>query len=147
MVHALDSTEREIRLNILDRMGIPSTTIGTEKTVKFIENDGGAFYIVPSGEKITFTVNLNPSASAELGYVRNSDSKVKTYSGYHKFYITNKSSGSVTVTGGSLTFWYIVRMGRKNKCISINPMSMSLKKLIHTGITPNYKGDDYIVLT
>lgn len=119
VVHALDSTEREIRLNILDRMGIPSTTIGTEKTVKFIENDGGAFYIVPSGEKITFTVNLNPSASAELGYVRNSDSKVKTYSeteknhtatftigatGYHKFYITNKSSGSVTVTGGSLTF-------------------------------------------
>lgn len=57
--------------------------------------------------------------NAELGYVRNSDLKVKTYSeteknhtatftigatGYHKFYITNKSSGSVTVTGGSLTF-------------------------------------------
>ena len=52
-------------MNILDRMGIPSTTIGTEKTVNFIENDGRAFY-VPSGEKVTFTVNLNPSASVEL---------------------------------------------------------------------------------
>lgn len=118
VVYASDSTDQEIRMNILDRMGIPSTTIGAGKTVNFIDNDGQAFY-VPSGAKVTFTVNLKSSASIELGYVRSSGSKVKTYSGtgknhtaiftigttgYYKFYITNKSSGSVTVTGGSLTF-------------------------------------------
>ena len=118
VAYASDSTDQEIRMNILDRMGIPSTTIGAGKTVNFIDNDGQAFY-VPSGAKVTFTVNLKSSASIELGYVRSSGSKVKTYSGtgknhtvtftigttgYYKFYITNKSSGSVTVTGGSLTF-------------------------------------------
>lgn len=68
---------------------------------------------------MTFTVNLKSSGSVELGYVRSSGSKLKTYSGigknhtatftirttgYYKFYITNKSSGIITVTGGSLIF-------------------------------------------
>ena len=118
LVYASDITDQEIGISLVDRMGRPSTTIGSGKTVNFIDNDGQAFY-VPSGAKVTFTVNLKSSASVELGYVRSSGSKVKTYSGtakshtssftisstgYYKFYITNKSSGSITVTGGSLTF-------------------------------------------
>lgn len=118
MVYAADEETKEISINISSRMGIPSTTISSGKTVNFIDNDGQAFY-VPSGAKVEFTVNLKSSGSIELGYVRSSGSKLKTYSGtgknhtvtftiattgYYKFYITNKSSGSVTVTGGSLTF-------------------------------------------
>ena len=86
--------------------------------MNFIDNDGQAIY-VPAGVKVTFTVNLKSSGSIELGYVHSSGSKLKTYSGtgkshsttfkmgatgYYKFYITNRSSGLVTVTGGSLTF-------------------------------------------
>ena len=118
MVYATDEETNEISINISSRMGIPSTTIASGKTVNFIDNDGQAFY-VPSGAKVKFTVNLKSSGSIELGYVRSSGSKLKTYSGtgknhtatfmigttgYYKFYITNKSSGAVTVTGGSLTF-------------------------------------------
>lgn len=118
MVYAADEAAKEISINISSRMGIPSTTIASGKTVNFIDNDGQAFY-VPSGAKVNFSVNLKSSGSIELGYVRSSGSKVKTYSGtgkshttsftisstgYYKFYITNKSSGSVTVTGGTLTF-------------------------------------------
>ena len=118
VIYASDLPDQEIGINMFNRMGIPSTTIDMGKTVNFIDNDGQAFY-VPSGAKVTFTVNLKSSASVELGYVRSSGSKVKTYSGtakshtttftipstgYYKFYITNKASGSITVTGGSLTF-------------------------------------------
>ena len=117
-VYAAVPADKEISINIVSRMGIPSTSIGSGKTVNFIDNDGLAFY-VPAGARVNFKVNLKSSASVELGYVRSSGSKVKTYSGtgkshttsftisttgYYKFYITNKSSGTITVTGGSLTF-------------------------------------------
>ena len=36
---------QEIRMNILDRMGIPSTTIGAGKTINFSDHDGQAFYV------------------------------------------------------------------------------------------------------
>lgn len=108
----------EISPNLSSRMGIPSTTLTSGESVNFIDNDGQAFY-VPAGATVKFNVNLKTSGTLELGYVKSNGTKVKTYSGtakshttnftiastgYYKFYITNKSSATVTVTGGSLTF-------------------------------------------
>lgn len=118
MVYASGIEEKEICINIFGRMGIPSTTLSSGETVNIIDNDGYAFY-VPSGAKVSFTVNLKSTATIELGYSKNGGSKVKKYSGtgknhttnftmgssgYYKFYITNKSSTSITISGGSLTF-------------------------------------------
>ncbi len=110
--------DREVTTNIFNRMGVPSATLESGETVYFIDNDGQAFY-VPSGAKVTFTINLKSSGTVELGYKKNSGSKVRTYSGtgkshtttftigstgYYKFYITNKSSGTISISGGNLTF-------------------------------------------
>lgn len=97
-----------------ERMGISSTTLSAGETINIIDNDGMAFY-VPGGAKISFYISLKTSGS-----VKNSKGvKTKTYSGtgkshsttftigstgYYKFYITNKSSGTITITGGSLNF-------------------------------------------
>lgn len=110
--------DREITTNVFNRMGVPSATLESGETVYFIDNDGQAFY-VPSGAKVTFTINLKSSGTVELGYKKNSGAKVRTYSGtgkshtttftigstgYYKFYITNKSSGTISISGGNLTF-------------------------------------------
>lgn len=86
------------------QMGIPSTTLSSGEAVNIIDNDGYAFY-VPSGAKVSFTVNLKSTAKIELEYSKSGGSKVKKYSGtgknhttnftmgnseYYKFYITNK---------------------------------------------------------
>lgn len=100
------------------RMGISSTTLSAGETVNIIDNDGQAFY-VPGGAKISFSINLKTSGSVELGYKNLSGVKMKKYSGtgknhsttftigstgYYKFYVTNKSAGTITITGGSLNF-------------------------------------------
>ena len=99
-------------------MGISSTTLSAGETVNIIDNDGQAFY-VPGEAKISFSINLKTSGSVELGYKNLSGVKMKKYSGtgenhsttftigstgYYKFYVTNKSAGTITITGGSLNF-------------------------------------------
>ena len=98
-----------------ERMGISSTTLSAGETINIIDNDGMAFY-VPGGAKISFYISLKTSGSVEMGY---NGVRTKKYSGsgkshsttftigstgYYKFYITNKSSGTITITGGSLNF-------------------------------------------
>ena len=101
-----------------ERMGISSTTLSAGETINIIDNDGMAFY-VPGGAKISFYISLKTSGSVEMGYKNSKGVKTKTYSGtgkshsttftigstgYYKFYITNISSGTITITGGSLNF-------------------------------------------
>ena len=103
---------------INSRMGIPQTIISGGKTVSFLDSNGTMFY-VSSGTTVTFRVNISKSASVQMGYINSTDSKTKTYSGmgtshattftiaktgYYRFYVTNLSSGSITVTGGTITF-------------------------------------------
>lgn len=103
---------------INSRMGIPQTTISSGKTVSFLDSNGTMFY-VSGGTTVTFRINVSKSASVQMGYINSSDSKTKTYSGtgtshtttftisktgYYRFYVTNLSSGSITVTGGTITF-------------------------------------------
>lgn len=74
---------------------------------------------VPGGTTVNFSVNLNTSASVQMGYINSSGSKTRTYSGtgsshstsftikntgYYRFYITNQSSGMIRVTGGTISF-------------------------------------------
>lgn len=101
-----------------ERMGISSTTLSAGETINIIDNDGMAFYI-PGGAKISFSVKLKASGSVEMGYKNSNGVKTKKYSGtgknhstmftigstgYYKFYITNKTAGTITITGGSLNF-------------------------------------------
>lgn len=100
------------------RMGLPQTTVASGKTVSFLDSNGTMFY-VSGGTTVTFRININKSASVQMGYINSSDSKTKTYSGtgtshtttftisrtgYYRFYVTNSSAASITVTGGSISF-------------------------------------------
>ena len=101
-----------------ERMGISSTTLSAGETINIIDNDGMAFY-VPGGAKISFSISLKTSGNVEMGYKNSNGVRTKKYSGsgkshsttftigstgYYKFYITNKSSGTISITGGSLNF-------------------------------------------
>ena len=92
-----------------ERMGISSTTLSAGETINIIDNDGMAFYVP----------GLKTSGNVEMGYKNSNGVRTKKYSGsgkshsttftigstgYYKFYITNKSSGTITITGGSLNF-------------------------------------------
>lgn len=100
------------------RMGLPQTSIGNGKTVSFLDSSGSMFY-VSGGKTVNFSVNLNTSASVQMGYINSNGSKIRTYSGigsshstsftikntgYYRFYITNKSSDTIRVTGGTISF-------------------------------------------
>ena len=93
-------------------------TLSAGETINIIDNDGMAFY-VPGGAKISFSISLKTSGNVEMGYKNSNGVRTKKYSGsgkshsttftigstgYYKFYITNKSSGTITITGGSLNF-------------------------------------------
>ena len=101
-----------------ERMGISSTALSAGETINIIDNDGMAFY-VPGGTKISFSISLKASGSVEMGYKNSNGVRTKKYSGtgkshsttftirstgYYKFYITNKSSSTISITGGSLNF-------------------------------------------
>lgn len=101
-----------------ERMGISSTALSAGETINIIDNDGMAFY-VPGGTKISVSISLKASGSVEMGYKNSNGVRTKKYSGtgkshsttftirstgYYKFYITNKSSSTISITGGSLNF-------------------------------------------
>ena len=101
-----------------NRMGLPQTSVGGGKTVSFLDSSGSMFYV--SGDTtVSFSVNLNASASVQMGYINSSGSRTSTYSGngsshntsftipvtgYYRFYVTNQSSNTIQITGGTISF-------------------------------------------
>lgn len=115
-------SEQEEILNtqseVNSRMGLPQTSIKSGSTVSFLDSNGTMFY-VSGGTTVTFHVNTSTSASVQMGYINNAGSKTRTYSGtgkshsttfkiantgYYRFYLTNLSSGTITVTSGTISF-------------------------------------------
>lgn len=99
-------------------MGLPQTSVGGGKTVSFLDSSGSMFY-VSGGTTVSFSVNLNASASVQMGYINSSGSRTSTYSGngsshntsftipvtgYYRFYVTNQSSNTIQITGGTISF-------------------------------------------
>ena len=100
------------------RMGVPQATIGSGKTVSFLDSSGSMFYVL-GGTTVNFTVKLSTSGSVQMGYINNSGTKTGTYSGtgsshstsftisttgYYRFYVTNQSSSTLQITGGTISF-------------------------------------------
>lgn len=52
------------------RMGLPQTDIGSGKTVSFMDSDGSMFYVA-GGTTVSFSIELDRSASVEMGYISN----------------------------------------------------------------------------
>ncbi len=101
-----------------ERMGLPQADIGSGKTVSFLDSNGSMFYVA-GGTKVSFSVELDKSASVEMGYISNNGTRTQTYSGtgsshntsfeisntgYYRFYVTNTSSSTIQVTGGTISF-------------------------------------------
>lgn len=101
-----------------ERMGLPQTDIESENTVSFMDRDGSMFYVA-GGTKVSFSVDLDRSASVQMGYIGNNGARTQTYSGtgsshntsfkisntgYYRFYVTNTSSSTIQVTGGTISF-------------------------------------------
>lgn len=101
-----------------ERMGLPQTDIGSGNTVSFMDSDGSMFYVT-GGTKVSFSVEMDKSASVEMGYISNNGARTQTYSGtanshstsfsisntgYYRFYVTNTSSSTIRVTGGTISF-------------------------------------------
>lgn len=100
------------------RMGVPQASIGSGKTVSFLDSSGSMFYVL-GGTTVNFTVKLSTSGSVQMGYINNSGTKTGTYSGtgsshstsftisttgYYRFYVTNQSSSTLQITGGTIRF-------------------------------------------
>ena len=100
------------------RMGVPQASIGSGKTVSFLDSSGSMFYVL-GGTTVNFTVKLSTSGSVQMGYINNSCTKTGTYSGtgsshstsftisttgYYRFYVTNQSSSTLQITGGTISF-------------------------------------------
>lgn len=100
------------------RMGLPQASIGSGKTISFLDNNGSMFYVA-GGTTVSFSINLNASASVQMGYINSNDSRTSTYSGngsshntsftipvtgYYRFYVTNQSSNTIQITGGTISF-------------------------------------------
>lgn len=100
------------------RMGVPQASIGSGKTVSFLDSSGSMFYDL-GGTTVNFTVKLSTSGSVQMGYINNSGTKTGTYSGtgsshstsftisttgYYRFYVTNQSSSTLQITGGTISF-------------------------------------------
>ena len=100
------------------RMGGPQASIGSGKTVSFLDSSGSMFYVL-GGTTVNFTVKLSTSGSVQMGYINNSGTKTGTYSGtgsshstsftisttgYYRFYVTNQSSSTLQITGGTISF-------------------------------------------
>lgn len=100
------------------RMGVPQSSIGSGKTISFLDSSGSMFYVL-GGTTVNFTIKLSTSGSVQMGYINNSGTKTRTYSGtgsshstsftipttgYYRFYVTNQSSGTLQITGGTISF-------------------------------------------
>ena len=100
------------------RIGVPQASIGSGKTVSFLDSSGSMFYVL-GGTTVNFTVKLSTSGSVQMGYINNSGTKTGTYSGtgsshstsftisttgYYRFYVTNQSSSTLQITGGTISF-------------------------------------------
>lgn len=100
------------------RMGVPQASIGSGKTVSFLDSSGSMLYVL-GGTTVNFTVKLSTSGSVQMGYINNSGTKTGTYSGtgsshstsftisttgYYRFYVTNQSSSTLQITGGTISF-------------------------------------------
>ena len=100
------------------RMGVPQASIGSGKTGSFLDSSGSMFYVL-GGTTVNFTVKLSTSGSVQMGYINNSGTKTGTYSGtgsshstsftisttgYYRFYVTNQSSSTLQITGGTISF-------------------------------------------
>lgn len=100
------------------RMGVPQASIGSGKAVSFLDSSGSMFYVL-GGTTVNFTVKLSTSGSVQMGYINNSGTKTGTYSGtgsshstsftisttgYYRFYVTNQSSSTLQITGGTIRF-------------------------------------------
>lgn len=100
------------------RMGVPQASIGSGKAVSFWDSSGSMFYVL-GGTTVNFTVKLSTSGSVQMGYINNSGTKTGTYSGtgsshstsftisttgYYRFYVTNQSSSTLQITGGTISF-------------------------------------------
>lgn len=100
------------------RMGVPQTSTGSGKTILFLDSSGGMFYVL-GRTTVNFTVKLSTSGSVQMGYINNSGIKTRTHSGigsshstsftipftgYYRFYVTNQSSGTLQITGGTISF-------------------------------------------
>lgn len=101
-----------------ERMGLPHVNIESGKTVAFLDSNGSMFYVV-SGTIVVFSIELDISASVDMGYISSKDTWTRTYSGtsishntsfmisntgYYRFYITNTSSKNIQVSGGAISF-------------------------------------------
>lgn len=117
-VQILETVQVEENVYQKGRMALPQVSIESGKTVSFLDSDGSMFYVV-CGTTVNFSVELNVSASIQMGYISNSASKIQTYSGtgsshstsfkipntgYYRFYVTNSSSRTIQVTGGVISF-------------------------------------------
>lgn len=100
------------------RMGVPQSSIGSGKTISFLDSSGSMFYVL-GGTTVNFTVKLSTSGSVQMGYINNSGTKTRTYSGtgsshstsfmipttgYYRFYVMNQSSSTLQITGGTISF-------------------------------------------
>lgn len=110
--------EKSIGQNVNGRMGLQQTSIEAGKTVSFYDSTATMFYVV-GGTKVTFRVNLNTSASVNMGYINQNGTWTQKYTGngsshntsftipttgYYRFYVTNSSSKTIKVTGGEIYF-------------------------------------------
>lgn len=101
------------------RMGVPQTSTESGKTILFLDSSGGGMFYVLGRTTVNFTVKLSTSGSVQMGYINNSGIKTRTYSGigsshstsftipftgYYRFYVTNQSSGTLQITGGTISF-------------------------------------------
>lgn len=117
-VQILETVYIEENAPQMGRMGLPQASIGSGKTISFLDNNASMFYVA-GGTTVSFSIKLNASASVQMGYINNSNIKTKTYSGtgsshstsftipntgYYRFYVTNQSSNTVQVTGGTISF-------------------------------------------
>ena len=81
------------------RMGLPQTDIGSGKTVSFMDSDGSMFYVA-GGTTVSFSIELDRSASVEMGYISNTGGWTQTYSGTSSSHNTSfKISNTGYITG------------------------------------------------
>ena len=103
---------------VMPLINLSASELKNGYTKTYWDSDGSRFYIA-GGSTVTFIVKLESSAHVVMGYKDPSDNMIQTYNGtgrtnttsisiedtgYYTFYITNVSSSTIRITGGSITF-------------------------------------------